>query len=161
MSSEHAAGAQRRPPDRDDLFSPTVRAAPTGPSPWRVPSQFWVFFFGGVLAGAVIAYANGARLGLGAGYRRLVVAWGALGLLAAVIVAALIPDDASDSSVRLASRVAAVLAYFPIARLQRPAERSFELRGGDHASLWAPGLVAVLVGGLVQGILTAAARGLA
>ena len=60
---------QRAIAEPDGLLRPSLQDAHLpgthGPRrPWRVGSQFFVAFFGGILPGALIAYLNGRRLGL-------------------------------------------------------------------------------------------------
>lgn len=140
-----------------ELLTPSISAAVRrGPAPWRVSSQFWVYFFGGVLAGGVIAYLNCARLGVSDRERWIVVASTATGLVATLVAAAVIPAADSTSSVRLASRViAVVVGYLVVARVQRTAERASELRGMEPSSLWGPGFAALFTAGVLQAISVA------
>ena len=146
-----------RPSAYDDLLTPSIApATSTGPAPWRVSSQFWVYFFGGILAGGVIAYLNCIRLGVGDRERWIVVGSTAVGLVATLVAAAAIPTDESTSSVRLASRViAVVLGYLVVARVQRTAERASQLRNVEPSSLWGPGFAALFTAGVVQAVLVA------
>lgn len=158
--ADHGRDAEpRRTADgsSEDLFTPSIsRAAFSGPPPWRVTSQFWVYFFGGVLAGGVIAYLNAGRLGATQRARQAIAALTALGLVLTLAGAALIPTEESSSGVRLATRVIAlVIGYLPAARLQRTADRAGQLRGVEPSSLWGPGAAAVFGLGAAQAILVA------
>lgn len=138
----------------DGLLTPSITSAPAGPAPWRVSSQFWVYFFGGVLAGGVIAYLNCARLGVSERGRQVVVASTAVGLVATLVAAAILPTDGSTSGLRLATRViAVVLGFFVVARVQRTAERAAQVRGVEPSSLWAAGFTALFTAGLLQTVL--------
>lgn len=138
-----------------ELFTPSIsRAAFSGPPPWRVTSQFWVYFFGGVLAGGVIAYLNAGRLGVTQRARQAIAALTGVGLVLTLVAAAVIPTEESSSGVRLATRVIAlVIGYLPAARLQRTADRAGQLRGVEPAPLWGPGAAAVFGLGAVQAVL--------
>jgi hypothetical protein len=143
---------------QDDLFQPTVRALPTtGRRPWRLSSQAYVAFVGGVVAGTAVAYLNSGRLGLAPRERRLVLAAGALGLAVTIPVALVLCRSGSSATVEIPVRILALVAYLVQARFQRPLDRAFQLRDGAHASLWWPGLVAVLAGGLAEVLVLVAA----
>ena len=149
-----------------ELFAPSLQgyAAPaTQDQPWRLSSQFWVAFFGGVLAATLIAWQNGKRLGLAADRLRLILLVGAAGLLLVLgLTFILVPEGAarltgaSRSGVRLGGRIVAVLAYLVFYQLQKGADRIYQYRsGGNYGSLWRPGLIAVFAWGTLQAILTA------
>lgn len=56
---------EREGDDLDELLQPTVtQAAPSGHLPWRLHSQFWVAFFGGIPAVTAIAWINARYLGM-------------------------------------------------------------------------------------------------
>ena len=63
----------------DELVDMSVR-------PWRLMSQTYVAFFGGVIASTVIAFLNARRLGVEAARRRLILLVGAGGLVAVIAV---------------------------------------------------------------------------
>lgn len=151
--------------DRDDLFSPTLQGRVgrrSGEKPWRLSSQFWVAFFGGVLAATVIAYLNGRRLGLPEGRQRGILLTGAAALLATVALSLILgagdvggaADRSVQSAVRLGGRVIAVIAYLVFYRLQTAADHAYSFYSpeeDEYASLWKPGLAAVFGLGLAQG----------
>jgi hypothetical protein len=138
----------------DDLLQPTVRTPrTTGGQPWRLQSLGYVAFLGGVIAGTTMTFLNAGRLGATLRQRWLVIAAGVLGLAVTIPLVIALYDPDRGSVYRLAARVVAVLAFLVQAWLVRPHDRAFQLRDGDYASLWGPGLAAVVACGLVEGIL--------
>jgi hypothetical protein len=147
------------PDDRDDLLRPTITpSAATTEQPWDPRSQFYVAFFGGLVAVTAIAFLNGRRLRLPASRIRSILLVGGAGLAAALALAAVMPleDEAGtfvnegSRNIRLAGRVVAVLACLAFVKLQDAGDRLYRIRGGEYASLWIPGIVAAILGGLVQ-----------
>ncbi|TDO55544.1 hypothetical protein EV651_114248 [Kribbella sp. VKM Ac-2571] len=134
----------------DELLHPTVGAGvDMSARPWRLMSQTYVAFFGGVLASTAVAFLNARRLGVDAAKRRLILLTGLVGLLAVIGVFVLLYDDAGlTSGVRVSIRVLAVLCCLVQLRLQRPMDRAFQLRGADYGSLWGWG-IAVTIGGAI------------
>lgn len=135
----------------DDLLRPTVGAGvDLSARPWRLMSQTYVAFFGGVLASTAIAYLNAKRLGVDAAKRRLILLTGLAGLLVVigVFVLAYGDDSGLTSGLRVGIRVVAVVCCMLQVRLQRPMDRAFQLRGADYGSLWGMG-IAVTIGGAV------------
>ena len=162
--AEHRSDAEAPRPAGEfpqELFTPSIdRAALAGPPPWRVSSQFWVYFFGGVLSGGVIAYLNAKRLGVTGRPLHGIAALTAVGLVLSLLAAAVISTEESSSGVRLATRVVAlVVGFLPAARLQRAHDRAAQLRGVEPASLWGAGAAAVIGLGAVQAILVAVVAG--
>jgi hypothetical protein len=135
-----------REDDLDDLLQPTVTpVVRSGYKPWRVQSQFWVAFFGGVLAVTGIAYINSGHLGVSARKRRVILALGLLALAINVALAAWMSKE--QRTVRFAGRVLAVLLFLALARLQREADSRHQLFGsGEYASLWGAGIFASIAG---------------
>jgi hypothetical protein len=141
----------------DPLLSPTLQDGQQDDGarepPWRLQSQFWVAFFGGPLAASAIAFFNCRRLRVPSESRRWIfviaaAALGAAGLLAFVLVAADV-----GSGARLANQAAGVLAFIPLHRLQKSADRVYLFYGDQdeddaYESLWGPGLAAVFLLGL-------------
>ncbi|MFI7065112.1 hypothetical protein ACIBL3_29250 [Kribbella sp. NPDC050124] len=134
----------------DELLRPTIGAGvDMSVRPWRLMSQTYVAFFGGVIASTTIAFLNARRLGVDAAKQRLILLTGAAGLAAVIAVFALLnTDDGVTSGLRIAIRVVAVACCLVQLRIQRPMDRAFQLRGADYGSLWGPGL-AVTIGGAV------------
>jgi hypothetical protein len=143
----------------DELLRPTIGAGvDMSARPWRLTSQTYVAFFGGVIATTVIAFLNAGRLGTGPDKRRLILAVGAAGMvLSAVVIRLLATGD--SSGLRVAIRVVAVACCLLQLRLQRPMDRAFQLRGSDYGRLWGPGLAAVFGCGLLEVVLLAAVAG--
>ncbi|HEX6096964.1 MAG TPA: hypothetical protein VF432_11620 [Thermoanaerobaculia bacterium] len=135
----------------DDLLQPSVAPAEKRPFPWRVSSQFWVAFFGGIPAVTVIAFLNARRLGATARKQQGIVL---SGVAAAVVFAGLFAwmqtmDASSRSMGRLAGRVLAVLLYLVLAHIQREDDGRYQVfGGGQYASLWIPGILACVISAL-------------
>ncbi|MGW6196437.1 hypothetical protein ACWF0M_09845 [Kribbella sp. NPDC055110] len=137
----------------DELLRPTVGAGvDMSARPWRLMSQTYVAFFGGVLASTAVAYLNAGRLGVDAAKRRLILLTGLVGLLAVIGVFVLLYDDSGTSGIRVIIRVVAVLCCLVQLRLQRPMDRAFQLRGADYESLWGVG-IGVAVGAAIAEVM--------
>ena len=137
----------------DELLRPTIGAGvDMSVRPWRLMSQTYVAFFGGVLATTVIAFLNARRLGVAPDKRRLILLAGVSGLMLAGGVIGLL-DNSDAGSLRIAIRVVAVLTCMAQLRIQRPMDRAFQLRGQDYRSLWGPGIAAVIGCGLLEALL--------
>jgi hypothetical protein len=134
----------------DELLRPTISAGvDMSVRPWRLMSQAYVAFFGGVIASTVIAFLNARRLGVDAAKQRLILLTGVVGLVAVIAFFVLLDGDSDvTSGLRVSTRVIAVLCCLAQLRLQRPMDRAFQLRGADYGSLWGPG-IAVTIGGAV------------
>lgn len=149
----------------DDLFQPSVAEAgrdPDAPRPWHVNSQFWVAFFGGVVSLTLISWLNSVRLGMPDRDRTKLAVSGVLAFAAATAVAVgllLSPEvDVAPRTLRIVFRGVAVVLYFYHAAVQRPADRRHAyLSDDEYASLWGPGLLAVVVGSVIQLVLVGAA----
>lgn len=141
----------------DELLRPTIGAGvDMAARPWRLMSQTYVAFFGGVIASTVIAFLNARRLGVPTDKRRLILGIGAIGLVLAAVVITLLADDTSTSSgIRVAVRLVAVVACLAQLRIQQPMDRAFQLRGSEYGSLWGPGIAAVIGLGLLEALLLA------
>jgi len=150
----------------DSLLQPTI-ADPVerrpGGRPWQLGSQAYVAFFGGPFAATAVAYANSRRLGAPAETQRLVLLVG-LGVSIALTVASFslfggfTGARQRDPDVRrvlsFVGRIGAVLLALGLMRLQRRADRHFQMFGaGEYGSLWWPGLLFVLVGTIVSVLL--------
>lgn len=150
--------ATRLPGVKDDLLQPTVQALPTtGGKPWRVMSQGYVAFFGGVIASTVIAFLNAGRLGAAPRQRWFVAGVGLAGLAVTIPLVVVLYDPDTSSTTKLVSRVVAVLACLAQAWLLRPLDRAFQIRDGEYGSLWKAGFAAVIGCGLAEVLLLAAA----
>ena len=145
----------------DELLRPTIGAGvDMSVRPWRLMSQTYVAFFGGVIGSTIIASLNARRLGVDAAKRRLIVLIGAGGLVAVIAVFTLLSGDNDlTSGFGVGIRVVAILTCLAQLRLQRPMDRAFQLRGTDYGSLWGPGIAATIGGAIVEAlILLIAAR---
>lgn len=157
----------RNDSDSDDLFSPTLQDRPAAMDrdklPWRLASQFWVAFFGGVLAVTAIAYLNAKRLGVGRERLHMIIIGGVvafvvlMGFSVFYLVYSYVPEERSRSIsqvTRVVARVAAVLLFLVQYRIQTPADRAYQTFGkGEYASLWKPGLAAVFGLGILQAVI--------
>jgi hypothetical protein len=140
----------------DDLFTPTVHSPrATGGRPWRPFSQVVVGLLGGTLAVTAITYRNAGRLGAGPRERHLIVLTGAIAFLLTlplvVFAVAAVLNGISDG-VQIVVRLPAVAAALVQIRALRRLDRLYGLRGGEYGSLWIPGFLAVLIGGIGEAI---------
>jgi len=141
----------------DELLRPTI-AAGVDPKvqPWRLNSQAYVAFFGGVIAATIIAWLNSGRLGVERGKRWLIVATGVLGLAVVVTLFAVLNDDGERTqSLRIFVRVIAVLCILAQMRWQRPMDRAFQLRGADYHSMWVLGPILTVGCAIAEALLLA------
>jgi hypothetical protein len=157
---------QRERGGLDELLTPTLaeqRAhTPSIDRPWRLGSQVYVAFFGGVLAVTAIAILNARRLGMAGKSLWLMGAVGAAGLAGALTVVALIGDSGSGSSSRIPARIVALAACGVLFLLQRRADRvyHYHARADDpYDSLLGPGLIACFTVGILEAILIVVVRG--
>ncbi|WP_433169105.1 hypothetical protein [Kribbella sp. CA-247076] len=139
----------------DDLLRPTIGAGvDLKVRPWRLMSQAYVAFFGGAIASTVITFLNARRLGVSAARRGLIVLTGVVGVAAVIAVFVLSGGDRDYSyGLRILVRLVAVGCCLVQLHLQRPMDRAFQLRGGDYASLWGPGIAAVVGGFAVDALI--------
>lgn len=145
----------------DDLLQPTLadRAAATGTArPWRLLSQFYVAALGGALAVTAIALVNARRLRLASTQQAAIAIAGAAGFAATLAIAAVLGQTAEQ---RWLVRVAAVAAWGGMYAVQRSADRIHGFHEGDegYASMWIPGTLAAVAGGLIQWPLVVAVAG--
>lgn len=145
----------------DDLLQPTLadRAAATDTArPWRLLSQFYVAVLGGALAVTAIALINARRLRLASTQQTAIALAGTAGFAATLAIAALLGQTPEQ---RWLVRVAAVAAWGGMYAVQRSADRIYGFHEGDvgYASMWIPGTIAAVVGGLIQWPLVVAVAG--
>lgn len=141
----------------DDLLRPSFAdrtpAQASGARPWRLSSQAYVAFFGGLLAVTTIAFFNARRLGLPAGRLALILLAGFGGLAVEVAVLSTMAD-AGGPQLRMVTRIVALCAWGGMYVLQRAADRRYHhFRSGEndeYAGLLGPGLVASIGLGLVE-----------
>lgn len=151
-----------------DLFSPSLQARDVGYNerPWKLSSQFWVAFLGGTFAIAGLSYFNAKRLKLPPDKLRLVMVVGAVGTIATIGLAlyvgmnfdALATSANSRQLLRFSSRIAALVTYYLLRRIQEPYDRRFGMFYGNdgYDSLWKPGLAATFGLGIIQTIIIVA-----
>ncbi|GAA0945609.1 hypothetical protein GCM10009554_40640 [Kribbella koreensis] len=139
----------------DELLRPTIGAdVDVTVRPWRLMSQAYVAFFGGVLAVTAIAWLNARRLGVPARGRWLILGSGLAGFVAVAVALELLTGEVTVASgTRVVIRVIAVLTCLVQLRIQQPMDRAFQLRGAEYKSLWWPGLAAVIAGGVLEVVL--------
>jgi hypothetical protein len=136
----------------DPLLQPTV-STPSDKPPWRLASMGFVAFFGGVIAGTVIALVNADRLGI-PHVRRAMTVWGLLGFVVTGIAAVLVLEPGAGGG-SVVFRLPAVVTYLLQVRLMRQADFGNQLRGARYSSLWLPGIGAVVGFGLLEAVLLA------
>lgn len=149
----------------DELLTPTLGEQTARPAslerPWRLGSQVYVAFFGGVLAVTAIAILNARRLGMAGRSLWLMGGVGAAGLACSLTAVALI-GDGSGSSSRVPARIVALLVCGVLYLLQRRADRvyHYHARAEDpYAGLLGPGLIACFTVGILEMILIVVVRG--
>ena len=150
-----------------DLLTPTLTEHRprdwSSPLPWRLGSQVFVAFLGGPVAVTIIALRNGARLRMPRSPLLAMAAVGVAGTIAAVLAARFIDAGVAP---RLLVQVAGVVTYGALFVLQRSPDRvhstfsPHEDADDDYASLWGPGVLAVLAGWAVQWPLAVAVMSL-
>jgi hypothetical protein len=152
----------------EDLFRPTLQEhlPRTGARPWRLGSQVYVAFFGGVLAVTPIAFLNAGMLHAPAKVKAAILALGAAGLAALIAAAALLlgGDDVPDGA-RTALTLVGVLAWGGMFLLQRPYDRIYSTFSREqdpdeqYESLLPAGLLAVIGGFFLQTMIVAGVAG--
>ena len=148
--------SELREHDDDELFSPSLRdraEVRLAQRPWRLGSQFYVAFFGGPLAAALIGVVNGRRLGVDGGRLLAIAAAGAAALGLAVAVGASLDGD--DARPRFFLAVAGVATFLVARQLQKAADERYSRGRSEeqiYDSLWWPGLAAVIVCGLASAV---------
>jgi hypothetical protein len=145
----------------DDLFTPTIAPAAyeARRPPWRPQSMLYPALLGGPTAVAVLALVNANRLRLPR-KAALAVAGAWLAALAGRVVATLLlADGESNGPARLIGSLAGALVWIVVSATQKSRFRTFEMRGGEPASLWWPGFAAVLLLGTVEGLAIALVTG--
>ncbi|MFY1598286.1 hypothetical protein [Micromonospora sp. WMMD737] len=139
----------------DDLFTPTIAPAAYGTRrrPWRPQSLIFPAVFAGPLAATVLALVNGHRLGLPRRTNLMVLGVGLAALTARLALTLAFLDDWGDRPVRLIAALAGAGVWLAASTTQKRPFRAYELRGDEPASLWLPGLGAVLLFGVVEALL--------
>lgn len=138
----------------DDLFTPTI--APTTDDrrpPWRPQSLVYPALLGGPTAVTVLALVNGVRLGVSRRAALAVAGTGVAALSARIAVTAWLSAAGTERPGRLIGSLAGGLVWLLVAATQKSRFRAYQLRGGEPASLWGPGIAAVLLLGFAEGAL--------
>lgn len=139
--------------DRIELLQPALTGYRRSPyKPWRLQSQIYVGFFGGPLAIGPIAVANAVMLGMSR-RSQMLIALAALAAEAALVALVALTDV---DTVRIASIAAGLAVYGVVYLLQRSADRvyHFHTRETDeYQSLLGPGILAVIVGRIVESLV--------
>lgn len=158
----HAQGTRTDVPASvtSDLLSPSLQEhvprARDAAKPWRLGSQVYVAFFGGVLAATLIAVLNARRLRMPRRETLKILAAAALGLVGLEVLAYVVGSaDETGQGVRVAMRVLALAAWGLMYLVQRPYDRVYsafsrEDEDEEYSSLIIPGLLAAIVLGLVE-----------
>ena len=161
-STDDTGARPGQPAADDDLLRPSIprdTGKPPDALPWRLGSQLWVGFFGGVLPLMFISQENARRLGCSTTERLRVVWVGALALLAIGVGVGLLhafwagDERMGTRLMRLVSKLGGVLLWLLFRTWQGSADRIHAYRHqGRYASLWIYGLGAVFGIGFVQGL---------
>ena len=131
----------------DDLLQPTVAPAEKRPLPWRVSSQFWVAFFGGIPGVTAIAFLNARRLGVSTRKQGMILFAACVACVAFVVLLVVLRAfDTSASILRIAGRSVGVALYLVLAQIQAEDDGRHQVfGGGEYASLWLPGAIATVL----------------
>jgi hypothetical protein len=146
----------------EDLLQPALAGRPARigvARPWRLTSQFYVAFIGGVLAVATLAILNARRLGMSVADQAAIGAAAIAGFAGVLILAA---TWAPGSDLRLAARVVAVASWGAMYLVQRVPDRvhSYHFDGDEpYESLLRSGPWVVVVAGVGQIALVAMLTG--
>lgn len=157
-------GPGQRP---DDLLAPTLGNEQQPPAksknkPWQPQSMFYVAFFGGALAYAVIAIINGRRIGLSKSYINLIVLLCFVGLVASFFMHSVFPVIDSNFvfhrenrlAIKFGDRVIGVVLSLICASFINEANRIYQYRyNTGYESLVGPGIAATVGLGSLQLVL--------
>lgn len=137
----------------DDLFQPTIGSRPVlAVPPWRPSSIVYPAFFGGPLAVTVLGVLNARRLALGRNQQLAVAAAGLAAVVARLVVTGLLGGQTGG---RVLGTLFGLAVWGVVAATQKKAFRAFEYGDREPASLFGPGLAAVIGCGLLENILIA------
>lgn len=136
----------------DDLFTPTITAETyrRRRAPWRPQSLLVPAVFGGPATVTVLALVNAGRLGADRSARLAVAGAGVAAVAVRLVLTSLF---ATDRPVLLVGALAGAAVGVVATRTQARPFRLAELRGDEPASLWWPGLAAVVLIGSVETLL--------
>ncbi|MCI4064415.1 hypothetical protein MRQ36_18125 [Micromonospora sp. R77] len=145
----------------DDLFTPTITPAAYAADrrpPWRPGSLVYPAVFGGALPATVLALVNARRLRLSTGPILAVAGTGVAALVARALVTVALFDGHASGPARLVGALCGALVWGVANLTQKSAFRTWEMRGGEPASLVRAGIAAALGLGLVEALLIVALR---
>ena len=131
--------------------------AADAPRPWRLGSQLYVAFFGGVIAATAIAVENARRLRAPRRVMWSIAGAAVLGLAGLIAVASLV-----SSEVRIVVQLVSVAAWGLMFLAQRQWDRVYGVYAPNdepYGSLLLPGLAAVIVGVTIQVAIVVALSG--
>lgn len=139
----------------DDLFTPSITPATYRERrpPWRPGSLLYPAVFGGATAVTVLALVNAGRLRLPGRAVLAILGAGLAALVARAVVTVTLLDGQPGGPARLIGALAGALVWLPVNLLQKGPFRAYELRRGQPASLWGPGVAAVLVFGIAEALV--------
>jgi hypothetical protein len=149
-----------------DLLTPTLQEHVSHPGdsrPWRLGSQVYVAFLGGLLGATAIAYFNAMLLHAPVRVKTGILAIGAAGLAVVIALAALLLGDSTPGGARLAITLVGVVAWGGMFLLQRPWDRIYSSFAHEtdedelYESLIGPGVLVSIVGYLANGVIVSAA----
>jgi hypothetical protein len=157
-------------PGTSELLTPTLQdhtpRSPTARRPWRLGSQLYVAFLGGVPAVTAIALVNATRLRAPGRALAMIAGAGVLGMGAVIAFLAIFfgnrGEESGPSGLQIGVQVISVAAWGLMFLAQRQWERVYEVYAHDdepHASLLLPGLLAVIVGAAIQIAIVVAVSG--
>ncbi|MBO4207566.1 hypothetical protein [Micromonospora echinofusca] len=142
-------------PVPDPLLTPTITATPpVGVPPWRPQSLLVPAVLGGVLAVTVLGLVNAGRLDQSRSARLALLGTGLLALGARIAVTLLLTPSVGGPA-RAVGAAAGVLTWLTVRGTQSRPFRAYELRGGEPARLFWPGLAAIVGFGVVEAVLLA------
>ena len=153
---------------KEDLLTPTLQGhlPRVGVRPWRLGSQVYVAFFGGVLAVTPIAFLNAGMLHAPARVRAGIVAIGVAGFAVVLVAAAvLLGGDSVPDGAGTALTLVGVAAWGGMFLLQRSYDRIYATFSREedeeelYESLIGPGLIAVIAGFVTQTAIVGAVAG--
>lgn len=136
----------------DPLLQSTVEAPSSGPAPWRTSSMFYVGFFGGPIAIGILGTLNARRLRADARTVAIVAA-SSLALLAAWVVYAMAFHEPGRPSLRLVAAGCGAVAHLVQQQVLARQTRIFDMGRREPASLWMPGIAAVVASVIVSSVL--------
>lgn len=139
----------------DDLFTPTITPATYAPQrpPWRPGSLIYPAVFGGPLAVTVLALVNARRLRLPGRPTLAIAGAGLAAVVTRMVVTVALLDGHMSGPGRLVGALSGAVVWAVANLTQKGRFRTYEMRGGEPASLVLPGIGAAVGLGIVEGIV--------